>query len=306
MIASPQQATTSSSADLAAVRLPERALLVSLNIREWRGRRRDRDVTERVANEHGADRHAGCYTKALVPKRFLAKIAQVRSEARTHHHELTLPWCDEGLRILPVDLHLEYMQDFRGLRARFNLAVADFLDAYDDAKAAARVSLGSLYREEDYPSSLMLQDAFSFEVRPQPLPTGEDWRIDLPEATVESIRLELEHRIEEARNLAVADLYKRLAGVVSRMATTLAEPDKIFRDSLVTNVRDLCDLLPYLNIAEDPALASLSDEIARRLAALDTTQLRHDPASRQAAAVDASALFDTINQRLASYTGIAA
>ena len=50
------------------------------------------------------------------------------------------------------------------------------------AKAAARVTLGSLYREDDYPSSLRLQDAFAFEFKPQPLPTGQDWRIDLPEA----------------------------------------------------------------------------------------------------------------------------
>jgi hypothetical protein len=113
----------------------------------------------------------------------------------------------------------------------------------------------------------------------------------------------LEDRLEDAQRLGQADLYRRLAAVVSRMATTLSEPDKIFRDSLVGNIRDLCNLLPSLNIAADPGLDSLNRDIERRLASLDPGLLRIDPAVRQAAAVDAAALLDTISDRLASYTG---
>ena len=88
---------------------------------------------------------------------------------------------------------------------------AKFLAAYDDAKAAARVSLGTLYNEDDYPSLSELGSAFSIEVRPQPLPAGHDWRIDLPDDAVERIRLDLETRLEEAQRLATADLYRRLS-----------------------------------------------------------------------------------------------
>jgi hypothetical protein len=287
----------------ATERLTERALLVALNISEWRGRRRDQEVTDRIARENGADRKAGCYTKALVPKTYLAKIGTVRNEARACHHELTLPWCDDGLRILPVDLHLDFMERFRVLRGRFYDAVSEFLAAYDEAKVAARKALGSLYREADYPSSSRLRRAFELEVRLQPLPTGHDWRIDLPEATVDRIRVELEERLAQAQRLAMADLYQRLADVVSRMATTLAEPGKIFRNSLVGNVRELCNLLPSLNLARDEDLAALTREIETRLARLQPSLLRLDPASRQSAAVDAAALLETITARLASYTG---
>jgi hypothetical protein len=286
--------------------LTERALLVSLSISEWRGRRLDREVTATVAREHGADETAGCYTKALVPKSYLAQIAHVRTKARTLHHELTLPWCDEGFRILPVDLHLRYMESFRGLRTDFHGAVSKFLGAYDDAKAAARVSLGTLFNEDDYPSLSELGSAFSIEVRPQPLPAGHDWRIDLPGDTVERIRLDLETRLEEAQRLATADLYHRLSSVVSHMADTLSIPDKIFRDSLVTNVRELCDVLPSLNIANDPALADLTADIEDRLASLSPTALRNEPSTRESAALDAAALLESITERLSSYTGIAA
>jgi hypothetical protein len=285
-------------------KLTERALLVALNISEWRARRHDKEVTAQIAKDHGAERTAGCFTKALVPKSYLAAVAKVRTEARARHHELTLPWCDEGgFRILPVDLHLAYMEEFRAFRSRFQSAVTDFLGAYDEAKAAAREELGSLYRAADYPSSSRLSDAFELEVKLQPLPTGHDWRIDLPETTVERIRMDLEARLEDAHRLAMADLYGRLAAVVSRMATTLAEPAKIFRDSLVGNIRELCELLPSLNIARDEGLLAVSREIELRLARLSPALLRQDPESRQSAAVDAAALLETITERLTSYTG---
>jgi hypothetical protein len=286
-------------------KLTERALLVALNISEWRGRRHDKEVTARVAREHGADRNSGTYTKALLPKTYLAAIATVRTEARDAHHLLTLPWCDDGFRILPVDLHLDYMERFHALRSRFESAVSDFLAAYEEAKLAAKGALGSLYREADYPSASRLRRAFELEVKLQPLPTGHDWRIDLPEAAVERIRLDLEDRLASAQRLAMADLYRRLAAVVSRMATTLAAPDKIFRNSLVGNVRELCDLLPFLNVARDQDLSSLTRDIETRLARLQPWLLRQDPASRQSAAVDAAALLETITARLASYTGAA-
>ena len=317
MIASATAATATAEPGIAAIAAPptaplptasltERALLVALNIREWRGRRRDREVTESVAREHGADSTAGCYTKALVPKAFLAAIAKVRTEARTAHCLLTLPWCDDGYRILPADLHLDYMERFRDLRARFHDAVSGFIAAYHDAKAAARTKLGSLYNDDDYPSSNRLRQAFELEVKLQPLPAAGDWRLDLPAPTVERLRLDLEARLADAQRHAMGDLYRRLAAVVSRMASTLAEPDKRFRNTLVGNVRELCQLLPSLNIARDQDLASLAREIEQRLAALDPALLRLDPASRQSAALEAAALLEAVEERLASYTGAAA
>jgi hypothetical protein len=285
-----------------AVTLTQRALLATLTIREWRARRYDKEVSAQVAKDHGAERKAGCYTKALLPKHYLEAIARLRSEARTFHWELTLPWSDDGYRILPVDLHLAYMERFRSLRARFESAVADFLAVYAEAKVDARGLLGSLYREADYPSTTRLAGAFEMSVSLQPLPTAHDWRVDLPAATVSSIRQDLEAQLREAQRLATADLYQRLAAVVSHMARTLGEPGKIFRNSLVGNIRDLCALLPRLNFTNDRRLAALTEDIEDRLATLQPAQLRADAGLRQSAAVDAAALLGTITERLASYT----
>jgi hypothetical protein len=299
-------ATAPAAAALDTVRLTERALLAALNISEWGARRRDREVTARVAREHGAHRDAGRYTKRLVPRPYLAAIDQVRGEARAAHYKLTLPWCSDGFRILPVDLHLAYMERCGDLRARFHDAVAAFLATYGEAKAAARSTLGSLYREADYPPPARLRAAFAFDINLQPLPGANDWHIQLPQAAVTAIRRDLEARLADARRLALADLHRRLATAVSRMATTLADSERVFRNSLVGNLRDLCHLLPALNVAADPGLAALASDVEQRLATLDPALLRRDPVCRQSAAIDAAALVQTITDRLASYTGTAA
>jgi hypothetical protein len=286
-----------------AIPLAQRALLTVLTIREWQGRRRDRKITADIAREHGAERHAGCYTKALVPKQFLGTIAQVRSEARTLHYDLTLPWCNDGARILPVDLHLTFTEKFGCLRRSFEAAVEDFLAAYGDAKTAARATLGSLYREEDYPTAARLRRSFAFELAFEPLPTTRDWRIDLPESTIARIEHEIEERQATAQRAAMADLYRRLAAPVARMAATLGTPDKIFRDSLVGNLREICDLLPHLNLARDPALAALVEDVDKSLAHCRPEQLRGDPLIRENAALQAAELLTTIETGLASYTG---
>ena len=57
----------------------------------------------------------------------------------------------------------------------------------------------------------------------------------------------------------------RLKSVVSHMADRLNEPESRFHASLVTNVFDLVDLLPQLNVGQDQELNRFAAEIRNRL-----------------------------------------
>ncbi|MDP9122231.1 MAG: hypothetical protein M3O15_12850, partial [Acidobacteriota bacterium] len=187
--------------------LANRAILAMLTIREWRATRHDKTVTERVAREHGAREGTGRFTKLLLPKDALAQVGRIRTEARTFHYLHTLPWLDDGFRILTSESHLHYMEAMRGFRERYEAAVADFLRAYPEARKTAREALGTLYREADYPDTHALRDAFGLRVRLQPVPDGGDWRTTLPEDEVERIREDLRCQNETALRTAMADLY---------------------------------------------------------------------------------------------------
>src|SRR6185369_3013865 len=88
--------------------LAEKAVLASLNISQWSGRKLDRKITDEVNESHGAVADAGRYNKLLVAKVTLDPIQQIVGEARSYHIRMTLPWSDSGTRILPSALYLEY------------------------------------------------------------------------------------------------------------------------------------------------------------------------------------------------------
>ena len=79
------------------------AMLVTLRIHHWSGKRYDRKASDHVAYHHDADADAGRYTKRLLPKAAFAALTRAVSAARTAHYDHTLPWDDRGRRLLTVD-----------------------------------------------------------------------------------------------------------------------------------------------------------------------------------------------------------
>ena len=82
--------------------LSTRAMLCSLSISMWSARKHDPEVSEEIATRHGAQADAGRYHKVLLPKEALAEILKIVNEARQEHYFMTLPWGDDGYRVLPA------------------------------------------------------------------------------------------------------------------------------------------------------------------------------------------------------------
>jgi hypothetical protein len=61
---------------------------------------------------------------------------------------------------------------------------------------------------------------------------------------------------------------------------------------MLEHARELCDLLPRLNIGDDPNLENMRQEVEGKLASLSTDAIRNDPTVRQGAADDAAAIMD--------------
>jgi hypothetical protein len=68
----------------------------------WSARKHDPDASEEIAVRHGAQADSGRYHKLLLPKQALAEIQKIVSEARQEHYFMTLPWGDDGCRVLPA------------------------------------------------------------------------------------------------------------------------------------------------------------------------------------------------------------
>src|ERR1700758_1805880 len=100
--------------------LSTRAMLCSLSISMWSARKHDPEASEEIAFRHGARPDAGRYHKVLLPKEALAEIQKIVSEARQKHYFVTLPWGDDGYRVLPGAAYFDHAIKMRALSNRFH------------------------------------------------------------------------------------------------------------------------------------------------------------------------------------------
>lgn len=288
--------------------LSEKAMLSSLTIKAWSGRKLDRKVTHEVNTAHGAAADAGRYNKALVSRDALAEIVTIGNAARNEHYRFTLPWLQDGSRILPAAAFNNYTAAMRKHSEDFDAAVVKFIAGYGDYVEDARKRLNGMFNAADYPTAHDIAARFAFQRSILPVPSGDDFRVSVADEQAAMIRADIEAKATEALQTAMQDVWARIADNVGHMATKLAEfePGKpgerasgIFRDSLVENVRDLASLLPSLNITNDPALIRVHDQITSKLCTHDAETLRDNGALREETAAAAAAIASSVADYMA-------
>ena len=274
------------------MKLNDRALLVSLSICQWTARKLDKKATKDVADINRASTSAGRYNKSLLPLNdLLANVHQKTGVIREKFAKNTLPWGIDGTRILPSANYLTFMQDFRKEKGEWQYLVQTFLDNYDTLVDEAKRWLGDLYDEKDYPARGKIVEKFNMDMAILPVPTN-DFRVELSSDELSRLQEEMEGRMATVQQEAMMDAWGRLYKHVQHIAEKLADPKGIFRDSMVENAQETCDLLTRLNIADDPNLEAMRREVESKLISHHPDSLRNDPDLRQDTAEEARKIMD--------------
>jgi hypothetical protein len=112
--------------------------------------------------------------------------------------------------------------------------------------------------------------------------------------------------VQAALRASTRDLWQRLYEVVGHMSTRMAEYNtaeegkkpKLYK-SMVTNIVEIVDVLPRLNISGDEELNRMTDTIHQSLL-VDTEELRKSETLR----TDTAKAAADIMQRMAAYMGL--
>ncbi len=272
--------------------IQNQAMLASLSISSWGGRKQDKKVTAEVETTHGAH-DAGKFNKALVNKGLLEPINKIIGRAREAHHRFTLPWTDDGRRILPGKNFMPCTTEVRALKSEFDIAVRTMVGQYPIEVQAARNRLGSMYDPGDYPDPADIANKYSFELEFEPVPDGNDFRVDVGKEAMAELRDSVTNKVVQRQANAMKSCYSRLRDVVSKVEERLSDPKAIFKDSLIENVKDECSIMDGLNITNDKDLTALVTEIQDQLIVPPST-LRNNPVTRGRVAAAASQLLQRI------------
>jgi hypothetical protein len=269
----------------------ERAMLARLTIHQWQARKHDRKATQAVADANAARYEAGRYMKRLVAKESLVKIGAAAGELRRYFTENTLPWLDEGQRILPSPEYLRVAQGVRERRVPFDSEVRAFIDAYPALRDAAPLMLGNMFHEADYPAFDEIMAKFGVEFRVAPVPLGKDFRVGLDQDLEQELRAQVTqdttNALAEAHRSLWLRVHETVINTVNRLKAYEVDADgkviHTFRDSAIGNLRELVDLLPRLNIAGDTDLDRMCQRLRQELCQLEPETLRDSEAARQGA-----------------------
>jgi len=269
--------------------LQEKALTVNLSINQWSARKHDKKISAEVESQHQA-KDAGRYNKILIAKEELQKIQKAANAARTFHYENTLPWSDNGDRLLPSSNYFTYIQTMQNFKSDFEKSVIDFLANYDAVVDDARIRLNGMFNAADYPSKSELELKFGFKSEFFPLPNTEDFRINLSDTEINTLRLSMENTMNERIKTAMQDIKERIKAQLQHMKEKLSNRDEIFRDSLFENLKDIIALMPKLNVTNDTQINEICEEMKSLIA--DPNNVRNSNSLRNRKAQEVEAILN--------------
>lgn len=256
------------------------AAIVELNVSTWTARKLDRNASKEVKVSKGAnsDDAARVNKNLLAGMDNLKRVTDFVALTRNEFYRLTLPWSDSGQRLVPMMQFFELKQWINDSEDTFNKLVAEFLRDYPTLISAQAFQLGALFDRNEFPDVEEIATKFRFKVGFLPLPSTGDFRIDAPNEVISGMQKEYEAMYNERIAQVNQDLWTRLHDTLKHMSDRLGYDStgkaKIFRDSMVENAVELCDMLKRLNVTNDPKLEKARAGLESALLGVDASEIR--------------------------------
>lgn len=282
--------------------IAENTMTVNLTVGIWQGHRLDKAASKQVTDSNGADADAARVSKHLIPKEYLKDIVTAAGQVRAHFYQKTLPWKDNGDRLLTRKLYAQFVEEHSEMAKAFKDAVADFLNrTYPAAKARAEFRMGSLFNANDYPTADQLRHRFYVALDIDAVTEAGDFRVQLDGAEAAAIRARIETATTQRLGAAMRDVWERLAETLGHFADKMAG-NAIFRDTTVSNLLELVELLPGLNLLDDPNLDQIYRDLNDTLRGVTPKDLRKSPEVRTAAADETKRILEEMKGFMGAFS----
>lgn len=294
------------------------ALLVYVSVSSWAGKIEAKTVSEEVSQQHNAENGVTQTFKKLFGKRdkHLFAIQQHITATRTLFKKSTLPWSDNGQRLVTTKAYFNLMKEMTGMRDKFWELVEDFLVEYNNKIIDMQARMGSLFNIDEYPTVDELRKNYDFKLEDTPLMPVGDWRLDINTDALQSAKDRYADMYSTKVEAAMLDIWKRLYEPLANMSErldyedtgemeeyytkpTAANPNgvlrtrkkdvKIFGGNLVSNITDMVDVLRVSNVTNSPRMNDMADRLENALLGVTVEGLRDNDKQRKQAKADIDA-----------------
>lgn len=278
-------------------------MIVNLQVGLWMGYRIDKTASAKVTNDANAESDVARVNKHIIPKEVLKPIITAAGAIRTHFYNETLPWKDNGDRLLTRKRYTKFIEEHMRLVGEFENVRDEFLAVgYLRARDQAEFRMGSLFNANDFPASRTLKQKFYINLDIDAVTTSNDFRVKLNQDELDTVKKSMEDALNQRVGKVMVNLWTRLAETLQHFAGKMGS-DEIFRDSTVKNLEEIVDMLPDLNILNDPDLEKIRQEIKNTLTGYEPKDLRQNSAVRKHVADEAKRIMDTMSGFMNAFGG---
>jgi len=246
----------------------EKGCLLGLQIRIWGTERKIRETEIRAGT---ADPEWVKGLKKLVHKESLAEIKHIANRARGYVYRVSLPFPSWGLNFVPRDLMVEVDSKLTEYKEEFDYKVDEFLRHWDQYIVEARIRLGNLFREEDYPSAP--EDKFSFWWQFLELTGPESLTVVSPYTYQKEVE-KLVRTLEEASEVMVMALREEFINLVEVLSNGLKTGH--MKQSTLDRFEEWLKLFKSRNIFNDTELEMWVERASNVLRGVTKEDLKDD------------------------------
>ena len=271
--------------------LAEKAMLVRLTRSMFQPYAFDRQTTQDVELQTGV-RKAGRFNKRLMLDCGQLKDTISAYNAVYGFHMLhTVPWLDDGMRMLPADQYFDYNQGIRELIHQAERTADELAARWDEYVQADMARLGPLADIRDYPTDI--RNRFAVSIKFLPVPSSSDFRVQISDEDRASLDQALVEAEQRATVHLLEDMLEPVRRAVEKLSTPIGQEGSIFRDSLISNMIEAAQRARKLNVAGDARITAMVDEIIRTATpiALSAHQVREDNKVREDKAAQLASLM---------------
>lgn len=259
----------------------------------WLGCRKTltQEQKSQAADTFGAERAYLSAGKKLLDTSHPAfkAVTAVRHRVLAYWKGVSLPYPEAGIRLIRQDDVGTFTVQLTSLKAELDEAVLKLDEQYGELRAAARRRLGSLYNAGDYPATLRGWFDVTYDF---PSVEPPEYLRQLSPQLYQQEAARVAARFDEAVELAEQAFTDELAKLVSHLTERLAGAEdgkpKVFRDTVVENLRDFFERFRHLNIRSNEQLDELVGQAQRVVRGVEPQQLRDNQVLRQQVAAQLS------------------
>ena len=259
--------------------LENKAMIVKLNTSMWSAGKSDRSLARTLTDQFDAQDGSARVRKQLVNREALKPLKAAMDTVKSIHNRVTLPWSDNGERLLPVEVHSRYKQAIEAAIDVVDEERRKFLDQYQSLIEGAQRDLGQMFDERDYPQVEELRAKFGATYEVLPVPAAKHFVADLSDREAQRIKADMERRNKAKLDAAIVGLYERIEDAINRMIERLGKDDegkpRRIHESALDSLREIAATAPDLNMTDDPRIIEIANRIEQVMTGIDVQELRY-------------------------------